>query len=70
MGRILTTSKNYEAERSGADIDMSAEAVTNRLKRVSQLRRLCVALGKAELEADAPEEKAETDTLKSEDSDR
>ena len=28
-------------------VDMSAKAVTVRLKRVSQLRRLCVALGKA-----------------------
>lgn len=27
-------------------VDMSAEAVTNRLKRVSQLRRLCLELGK------------------------
>jgi hypothetical protein len=27
--------------------DMSPEAVTARLKRVSQLRRLCLALGKA-----------------------
>lgn len=27
-------------------VDMSAKAVTARLKRVSQLRRLCVALGK------------------------
>lgn len=28
-------------------VDMSATAVTMRLKRVSQLRRLCLALGKA-----------------------
>ena len=28
-------------------IDMSAEAVTARLKRIEQLRRLCVSLGKA-----------------------
>jgi hypothetical protein len=27
-------------------VDMSPKAVTVRLKRVSQLRRLCVALGK------------------------
>ena len=27
-------------------VDMSAEAVTNRLKRASQLRRLCLELGK------------------------
>lgn len=27
-------------------VDMSAEAVTIRLKRVSQLRRLCLELGK------------------------
>ena len=28
-------------------VDMSAEAVTARLRRVSELRRLCLALGKA-----------------------
>ena len=28
-------------------IDMSPSAITVRLKRVSQLRRLCLALGKA-----------------------
>ncbi len=28
-------------------VDMSSRAVTVRLKRVSQLRRLCLALGKA-----------------------
>jgi hypothetical protein len=28
-------------------VDMSAFAITVRLKRVSQLRRLCLALGKA-----------------------
>jgi hypothetical protein len=28
-------------------VDMSAKAVTARLKMVSQLRRLCLALGKA-----------------------
>ncbi len=28
-------------------VDMSSAAVTVRLKRVSQLRRLCLALGKA-----------------------
>jgi len=28
-------------------IDMSPQAVTTRLRRASQLRRLCVALGKA-----------------------
>jgi hypothetical protein len=44
-------------------VDMSPKAVTVRLKRVSQLRRLCLALGKgkplekpqgASLTADAP----------------
>ena len=28
-------------------VDMSPQAVTTRLRRASQLRRLCVALGKA-----------------------
>lgn len=36
-------------------IDMSAEAVTARLRRVSQLRRLCLLLGKATpVEPDKP----------------
>ena len=35
-------------------VDMSPEAVTARLKRVSQLRRLCLALGKATPVAPAP----------------
>ena len=30
-------------------IDMSAEAVTSRLKLVSELRRLCLKLGTAEI---------------------
>lgn len=30
-------------------VDMSAKAVTARLKMVSQLRRLCLSLGKAKL---------------------
>lgn len=36
-------------------VDMSAKAVTARLKRVSQLRRLCLSLQKAKL----PEEERE-----------
>lgn len=35
-------------------VDMSAAAVTSRLKRVSQLRRLCLALGKATVVAATP----------------
>ncbi len=36
-------------------VDMSPEAVTMRLKLVSQLRRLCLALGKGKpLEPEAP----------------
>ncbi len=31
------------------EVDMSAKAVTARLKRVSQLRRLCLSLQKAKL---------------------
>lgn len=38
------TSADYEAP---SKVDMSPQAVTARLKRVSQLRRLCLALGKA-----------------------
>jgi len=32
------------------EIDMSAEAVTARLKLVSQLRRLCLSLGTAKID--------------------
>ena len=32
-----------------AKVDMSAKAVTTRLKRVSQLRRLCLSLGAAKI---------------------
>ena len=32
-------------------VDMSAKAVTARLKRVSQLRRLCLSLGRAKQKA-------------------
>jgi hypothetical protein len=63
------TSKNFEAERSPADVDMSADAVTNRLKRVSQLRHLCVALGNAKVKEAAEHQDGEPDgALLSEDS--
>lgn len=35
-------------------VDMSSDAVTARLKRVSQLRRLCLALGKSRPAARTP----------------
>lgn len=35
-------------------IDMSAEAVTARLKLVSQLRRLCLSLGTAKIKPQDP----------------
>lgn len=38
-------------------VDMSAKAVTARLKRVSQLRRLCLSLQKAKLPAEKSEAK-------------
>lgn len=41
-------------------IDMSAKAVTARLKRVSQLRRLCLSLQKTKL---PPEENLKTNEL-------
>jgi hypothetical protein len=31
-------------------VDMSSEAIATRLKRVSQLRRLCLSLGKARID--------------------
>jgi hypothetical protein len=42
-------------------VDMSPKAVTVRLKRVSQLRRLCVALGKGKPIEKAPEENSAAD---------
>ncbi len=36
-------------------VDMSSKAITTRLKRVSQLRRLCLSLGAAKLNAIAAE---------------
>lgn len=38
------TLHNYEAKSS---VDMSAQAVTTRLRRVSQLRKLCLSLARA-----------------------
>ena len=40
------TSKSFSMDNS-KQIDMSSEAIATRLKRVSQLRRLCLSLGKA-----------------------
>jgi hypothetical protein len=37
-------------------IDMSAKAVTARLKRIEQLRRLCLSLGKATFPASKEKE--------------
>jgi hypothetical protein len=39
-------------------VDMSAEAVTTRLKRVSQLRRLGLSLRKAKIKKDVDKTKA------------
>ena len=41
--------EDYRKDQPIVKVDMSAHAVTVRLKRVSQLRRLCLSLGKAEL---------------------
>ncbi len=38
-------------------VDMSSKAVTTRLKRASQLRRLCLSLGAAKLEEVGSEKK-------------
>lgn len=43
-----------------AKVDMSAEAVTARLKLVSELRDLCLLLGTAKIESQ-PEKKKERD---------
>jgi hypothetical protein len=38
--------------------DMSPKAITNRLKQVAQLNRLCEALGKARPLASTPDQRA------------
>jgi hypothetical protein len=43
-----------DSGRQFVKVDMSPSAVTSRLKRVSQLRRLCLALGKAKVVTAAP----------------
>lgn len=42
-------SKPWRKETEMPKVDMSADAVTNRLKRVSQLRRLGLSLRKAKI---------------------
>lgn len=44
------TSDNSKAN----DVDMTAKAIETRLRRVSQLRDLCISLGKATIIRDAP----------------
>ena len=61
-------SKDYKEDQVTAEVDMSAHAVTVRLKRVSQLRRLCLSLGKAEIK-DA-EHEGLNDSVHSESDDR
>jgi hypothetical protein len=41
-------------------IDMSRQAVTARLKLVSQLRRLCLSLGTAKIRSQPPVKSSET----------
>jgi len=50
--RISTTSGNFKVDEQPTNIDMSGEAIATRLRRVSQLRRLCLSLGKARLKDD------------------
>jgi len=42
--------------------DMSSEAIATRLKRVSQLRRLCLSLGKSKLDDSAQTELLEDES--------
>ena len=51
-GRMSTTSENFKVDEQPTNIDMSGEAIATRLRRVSQLRRLCLSLGKARPEDD------------------
>ncbi len=45
-------------------IDMSREAVTARLKLVSQLRRLCLSLGTAKIRTEPPAKTSDVDKPK------
>jgi len=45
-------------------VDMSARGITKRLKRVSQLRRLCLLLGKAKATNQAITDKKKEKKLK------
>jgi hypothetical protein len=38
-------------------VDMSSKAITTRLKRVSQLRRLCLSLGTAKIKSVSAEKR-------------
>lgn len=49
-------------------VDMSAKAVTTRLKRVSQLRKLSLSLGKAGAIASKSQAALKSETQKPEDS--
>jgi hypothetical protein len=46
-------------------VDMSAKAVSTRLKRVSQLRRLCLSLGAAKINQASAKEKGPSAALSS-----
>jgi|GEM_PF-1525946 len=46
-------------------VDMSREAVTARLKLVSQLRRLCLSLGTAKIRAQPDSKDSKAQNLKS-----
>lgn len=45
------TSRNYEPEEAVNEVDMSGAAIATRLKRVAQLRRLCLSLATAQPES-------------------
>ncbi len=53
---------HYEVRNLMKQVDMSAAAVTARLKRVSQLRRLCLSLQKAKLPSEDHTKSAEQRT--------
>ena len=47
--RISMTSNDYKTGEAASTVDMSSSAIATRLRRVSQLRRLCLSLGNARL---------------------
>jgi hypothetical protein len=55
--RLALSSMKVTHNQLMPKVDMSSKAITTRLKRVSQLRRLCLSLGTAKIHAVATEKR-------------